>query len=72
MVCWWVRYNVSHCVVVACLDMLQDLGTQVHHWDAFQCHMKTRGLNKRAVDELKFVPPYLGEYMAGYLIAFKI
>ena len=46
---------------------LQDLATQIHFWDAFQTSCKKRGMTKRDIDQLRFVPPRLAEFMAGFL-----
>ena len=46
-------------------DPGQDLGTQIHFWDAFQSACKKRGMKKRDIDLKRFVPPDLAEFMAG-------
>ena len=43
----------------------EDLGTQIHFWDAFQSACKKRGMKKRDIDLKIFVPPHLAEFMAG-------
>ena len=43
----------------------EDLGTQIHFWDAFQSACKKRGMKKRDIDLKRFVPPHLAEFMAG-------
>lgn len=47
----------------------QDLATQVHHWDAFRLRCREKGMTKRDIDCLRFIPPTVAEFMAGCWVA---